>query len=149
AGEGGNSPAGIGGAHGTWRRSRANHSRNSGRKRTARHYWWSAGRWLSLCGRPLSRRDRAIESASLKRNCDRCANAGVHFYSFGALRFVIWIDSGFEICRTAQHFIPPKRRTDDQREPGAASGAEFAGGWSGCDGARAFDERWRDDFYLC
>ena len=108
----------------------------------------AAGHWLGVCGRALSRGDRPGESASLERNCDRCANAGVHVCSFGAVRFVVWIDSGAEIRAARAPFGSAKRGADDQREPGAASRAEFAGRGTGGDGAGALDERRLDDSHV-
>ena len=148
AGEGGSAAAGIGGAHGTRRGLDANRSRTSGRKRDARPDWRSGRRWPGVCGRALSRRDRPIESASLERNLDRCANAGIHVCSFGAVGLVVWIDSSAEICRPTQRFGSAKRGANDQCEPGAASGAEFAGRRTGGDGAGALDERRLDDSHV-
>ena len=51
-------------------------------------------------------------------------------------------------ARPAHWLGSAERRANDQREPGAASGAEFAGGWTGGDGAGAFDERWLDDSHI-
>ena len=72
----------------------------------------------------------------------------IHFCPFGAVRLVVWIDSGSEICRTTQHLGPPKRGANDQREPGAASGAESAGCWAGGNGAGAVDECRPDDSHI-
>src|SRR5580704_4613531 len=145
SGEGRSAATGVGGAHGTRGRSDENRTRTSSGKRNARDYGGIRGRWLSVRGRAIPHRDWALESASLKRNHDGCASAGIRLCPFDAVWFVIWIDSGSEIRRTTHRFGSPERRANDQCEPGAASGAESTGGWAGGDGDGALDECWPDD----
>src|ERR1700676_3664602 len=147
-GQGGSAATGIGSAHRTWCRLDANRDRTSYRKRDAWLNWRIAGRWLSLCWRALPRRDRSLEPTSLERNRNRCANAGIHVYSFAAVGSVVWIDSGAEI-RAARHWLGSAKRGADHRcEPGTPWRAEFAGGRPGGHGAGAFNLRWLDDSHF-
>ena len=60
---------------------------------------------FAYAGVRLSGRDRTIESASLERNLNRCANSGIHLCSFGAVGLVVRIDSGAEIRRATQRLV--------------------------------------------